>query len=85
MLQIRRSPASRVVFSLSGQIGGEELAELQRLLSVEEVGRDIVFDLREVTLVDRDAVKFLARCKAERILLENCPAFIREWIEAERA
>jgi len=40
--------------------------------------------LKDVTLVDRDAVKFLALCEADSITLENCPAYIREWIERER-
>jgi hypothetical protein len=39
--------------------------------------------LQEVTLVNRDAVKYLARWEAENIKLENCPPYIREWIDAE--
>jgi len=34
-----------------------------------------------VTLVNEDAVNFLADCEAGNIKLENCPAYIREWIE----
>jgi len=73
-----------VVFSLSGRIEIEDVAELQRLFSLEAVGQDIALDLQEVMLVDRDALKFLTRCAAEKIKLENCPAYIREWIDAER-
>jgi hypothetical protein len=40
-----------------------------------------VLDLRDVTLVNEGAVKFLADCEADSIQLENCPAYIREWIE----
>jgi hypothetical protein len=39
--------------------------------------------LKDVTLVDREAVKFLARCEADSIELENCPPYIREWIQSE--
>jgi predicted metal-binding protein len=39
--------------------------------------------LKDVTLVDRDAIKFLIDCKAGGIKLENCPPYIREWIERE--
>jgi hypothetical protein len=42
-------------------------------------------DLRDVTLVNQDAVKFLAGCEANRIKLENCPADIRGWIERVRS
>jgi hypothetical protein len=41
-----------------------------------------VLDLRDVTLVNQDAVEFLAGCEADSIKLENCPAYIRVWIEA---
>ena len=40
--------------------------------------------LKEVRLVDREAVQFLARCETEGVELDNCPAYIREWIEKER-
>jgi hypothetical protein len=57
---------------------------LQRLLSLETTGQGIALDLKDITLVDRDAVKFLAGCEAESIELENCPAYIRQWIDADR-
>jgi hypothetical protein len=84
MLKIQRSSSPGVVFSLSGRIEIEDVAELQRLFSLETVGQDIALDLQEVILVDRDAVTFLARCEAEKIKLENCPPYIREWIDGER-
>lgn len=84
MLKIQKSAkAEVVVFTLSGRIKTEELAELQRLFKVEGQDHHIVLDLREVKLVDRDAVKFLARCEAKGARLENCPAYIREWIVRE--
>jgi hypothetical protein len=72
------------VFSLSGRIETEDVAELHRVLSLEAAGQAIALNLQDVTLVDRGAVKFLARCEAESIKLENCPGYIRGWIEAER-
>jgi len=41
-------------------------------------------DLKDLTLVDREAVKFLERCEADSVKLKNCPAYIREWIVRER-
>jgi anti-anti-sigma regulatory factor len=85
MLRIHRSSNRGVVFSLSGRIEIEDVAELQRLLSLEAPSQAIAFDLQDVSLVDRDAVKFLARCETESIKLDNCPAYVREWISAERS
>lgn len=85
MLRIQRSCNRGVVlFSLSGRIEIEDAAELQRLLGLEAAGQSIAFDLRDITLIDRDALKFLAQCEAQSIELENCPAYIREWIDADR-
>jgi hypothetical protein len=84
MLRIQRSSSRGVVYSLSGRIETEDVAELQRLLSLEAAGQDITLDLQDITLVERDAMKFLSRCEAESIKLENCPAYIRGWIDTER-
>jgi predicted metal-binding protein len=45
--------------------------------------RTIVLDLQDVRLADRDAVKFLRDCEANGMKLENCPEYVREWIERE--
>ena len=39
--------------------------------------------VEDVKLVDREAVSFLAPCEASGIRLENCPAYVREWIRHE--
>ena len=83
-LKIQKSARKEVVvFTLSGRIEAEEVAELQRLFEVEGQDHHIVLDLKEVKLVNRDAVRFLARCEANSTRLENCPAYIREWIVRE--
>lgn len=85
MLKIQKSAKAEVVtFTLSGHIKAEELAELRRLFDTEGQGHRIVLDLKEVKLVDRDAVKFLAHCEANGSRLEYCPAYIREWIVREK-
>jgi anti-anti-sigma regulatory factor len=82
MLKIERlAHGESVTFSLSGRIEMEDVAELQRLFEAED--HNVIMNLKEVTLVDRDAVRFLARCEADSIKLENCPAYIREWIVRE--
>lgn len=83
MLKIERSAHSKfVIFTLSGRIEMEDVAELQRLFEADD--HNVIMNLKEVTLVDRDAVRFLARCEADSIKLEDCPAYIREWILRER-
>ena len=69
------------VFTLSGHMMAEEVAELKALFTAY---RSIVLDLQDVRLADRDAVKFLGDCEADGMKLENCPAYVREWIEREK-
>ncbi len=84
MLKIQRVANGDVVFTLSGRMDAENVAELETLLGTEPKGRRIFLDLKDLTLVDRDAVSFLARCEADSVKLKNCPAYIREWITRER-
>jgi hypothetical protein len=86
MLRVQMSAKGEAVaFTLSGRIRAGEVAELQRLFEAEGEDRRIVLDLKEVKLVDREVVRFLARCEAKGIQLENCPPYIREWIKGERS
>jgi hypothetical protein len=84
MLKIERAAKERVVFTLSGRMEAEDLAELRTLFGSENGGLRIVLDLTDLTLVDRDAVKFLEHCESDSIMLENCPLYVREWIVRER-
>jgi anti-anti-sigma regulatory factor len=70
------------IFILCGRIDAKEVPELQRLMAAEEQ-KNLVLDLKEVKLIDREALRFLARCKENGIKVENCPAYIREWILKE--
>jgi len=85
MLKITRAANEEVVFKLSGRMGAENVGELEALFSAEANGRYIALDLKDLTLVDQDAVSFLRRCEADNIQLKNCPAYIREWITRERS
>ena len=84
MLKIKRSANGHVVFTLSGRMDAEHLAELKTLFKSEGGVRPIVLDLKDLTLVDRDTVRFLKCCVADRVRLKNCPAYIRYWIKRER-
>jgi anti-anti-sigma regulatory factor len=84
MLRIQRAANGEVVFTVSGRMDADNLAELKNLIGSEAAGRRIVLDLKELTLVDRDTVRFLEQCDSTGIQLRNCPAYIREWIARER-
>jgi STAS domain len=85
MLKIQRSATGAfVLFALSGRIQAADVAELQRLFDLEVNKQTLTLDLHEVKLVDREAVRFLARCEAEGITLVHCRAYIRAWIEQEK-
>ena len=84
MLKIQRSTNDSVVFRLSGRIESDDVSELRRLFALEKADHRVILDLEDVTLVDRDGVVFLARCEGEGIGLENCPAYVREWLQKER-
>jgi hypothetical protein len=84
-LRIQRSVERRsVVFILTGRIQADQVPDLEALLTSESSDRDVVLDLRQVKLVDRDAVRFLADREAAGTELRNCSAYIREWITQEK-
>ena len=58
-----------MVFTLSGHMKAEEVAELKALFDADH--RTIVLDLRDVRLADRDAVKFLRSCERDGMKLEK--------------
>src|ERR1700756_2656832 len=72
-----------VVLFISGRITGEHVAMLQGVLEREVGG--LAIDLKNVLLVDREAVKLLAFREADGTELRNCPPYIREWVTRERA
>ncbi len=83
MLKIRRVAASGTArLIVSGRIVAEQLPQLRDLVRAEH-GWDLVLDLTEVSLVDMEVVRFLVQCEAQSIRLEQCPAYIREWMTRE--
>ncbi len=72
------------VFVLSGRIETPAIAELRSLFELQTDYRNIVLDLKDVSLIDRDVMAFLARCEADGVRLENCTPYVRDWIEREK-
>lgn len=85
MLKILRSTKNAsVIFTVIGHVEGENLAELKRVIGLEDRDHNLVLDLKDVTQIDQLAIRFLTRCEAEDVTLDNCPAYVREWILAEK-
>jgi len=84
MLRIERSANGQVVFTLSGRMQTEDIEQVRQLLVGEAAGRRVMINLRDVTLINQDAVAFLAECEAKGIKLECCPLHMRRWIGHEK-
>jgi hypothetical protein len=74
---------SLVVLSISGKISRQHVDTLRNVLR-QEAGV-LAIDLKNVCLVDLEAVQLLALTEDSGMELRNCPAYIREWVTRERA
>ena len=79
MFRIHRSENGEVVFTISGRIDAEHIAELETLIGAEEKGRRIILDLKDMTLTGQDGIDFLTGCEAAGALV-NCGPYVREWM-----
>jgi len=85
MLKIGRTANGEIVFTVSGRMDSENISELERVFQSEANGCHMTLDLKDLTLANQDAVKFLERCEAGGITLKNCPAYVREWIMSQKS
>ena len=72
----------KTTIRLSGHFQSEHIDELKR--QIEENGPSFILDLKEVTLVDVDVVRFLGVCEASGMKIVHCSQYIREWMTRER-
>jgi hypothetical protein len=83
-IETQTETAAGVTYSLVGRVTGEELPELERLLTTAGAeGRRVTLDLAGVVLVDREFVRFLSTGEGARAELAHCPAYVRSWIRCE--
>lgn len=71
------------ILRLSGRLQSAQLQELRAYM--QGITERVMLDLDQVKLVDRETVCFLAACEARGVQLSQCPPYIREWINRERA
>jgi len=84
VFRILRSANGEVVLTLIGRMSQEDLPELKSVIASERKISQIALDLKDLTLVDREVIHFLGQCETGKITLKNCPAYIREWINANQ-
>ena len=73
----------RIVLRVAGHIQSEHVSTIEELIARE--GGLVAIDLSELTLVDRDAVNYLADCEMRGTELRNCPPFLSEWLNREQS
>jgi hypothetical protein len=84
MLKIRRKANGDVVFTISGCLQADNLQELSALLGAERGQRGLALDLKDLVIVDGDAIRFLCASEQDGIVLRNCPRYVSAWMECER-
>ena len=72
------------VLTLTGRIETEAIAELRGVLELQTDDHDVVLDLKDVSVISRDALGFFVRSESDGIRLVRCPSYIREWMEREK-
>jgi len=83
MLRIEKnSQGGTTTIRLIGHFEAEHLGELKNQL--EDNGPEFVLDLKEVTIVDVEVVRFLGAREAEGVKIVHCPQYIRRWMARER-
>ena len=76
------SLGGRTTVRMSGHFEAEHIGELNNQL--QDNGPRLVLDLKEVTVVDVEVVRFLGVCEANGVKIVHCPQYIREWMNRER-
>ena len=77
---IRHKGQTRI--RLSGELRYASLDDVRA--EIARAAPPVTLDLDEVDLVDIHGVRWLNACQAQRIQLENCAPYIREWMFQEK-
>jgi hypothetical protein len=78
---VKLSHGGAVMIRMSGDFYREHIAELKTQLQDRQP--QMFLDLKDVTLVDVDVVRFLSVCQTNGIKIVHCPQYIRDWISRE--
>jgi hypothetical protein len=78
----KHSQGGKTTIRLIGHFQSEHIGELKKQL--QDSGPRLVLDLKEVTVVDVEVVRFLGACKADGVKIVHCSPYIRKWMARER-
>jgi len=82
-LKIKRIVGKRKTrLCLSGQLRSDSVDAVKS--EIDRSRPRVVLDLREVDLVDIDAVRFLSACASAGVAILHVSPYIREWMLQER-
>jgi anti-anti-sigma regulatory factor len=73
---------SETIFRLIGRITSPDVQQLKA--EIAEARNRVTLDLEQVSLVDLDAVHFLAEAEQQGIHLRSLPQYVRAWIFEEK-
>jgi hypothetical protein len=76
------SQGGKTTIRLIGHFQSEDVGELKKQLQHD--GPMFILDLKEVTVVDVEVVRFLGACKADGVKIVHCSPYIRKWMAQER-
>jgi hypothetical protein len=82
VLKIQNASDGELLLVVSGRLCGDNLIDLASALDAQHALSAL--DLKDLVLVDEDAVRFLCACERDGIVLRNCPPYIRTWMDRER-
>ena len=82
--KVRREAMGKdgVVLHVSGHITGDHVDTFRALL--EEESGALTLDLKNVRLVDGEAVRLLVIQESIGVRITNCPMYVREWMRREQ-
>jgi hypothetical protein len=85
VLRIQRTAdKTTVVLTVCGRLDAENVGQLCESLDAYPSDTLVALDLRDLILADRAVVRLLREFEErKRIVLRNCPEYIRIWMAAE--
>jgi hypothetical protein len=81
-IEVESNGAGRHI-RLIGRVRAENIEDLSSQIAMSD--ERTTLDLREVTIVDLAAVRFLLSCEKNGLELLNCSLYIREWMAREQS
>ena len=76
------SQGGKTTIRLIGHFQSEHLGELKKQLQHD--GPLFILDMKEVTVVDVEVVRFLVESKAGVVKIVHCSQYIRKWMAREQ-